>query len=215
MGLRTLGAYSIPCDYDQVYIRQTGHLIDTSLKEQSAKPTRTLGQVATAEHISLGQSIFFTKPRYVDHIIREVTEIQLHPNMNSEDSFCRSKSWKPLFCSDRSEVSFLIRISTWVPIWATQARALTLHSLHSHDLCCHSFLSWLPSTISTLCVPHHMPTAHVYDFLPTLFNYLPTTHTYMIVNDQTGRLQEIMPAAYFKVLQQHIPSKTEEIQANP
>jgi hypothetical protein len=36
----------------------------------------------------------------MSHIIREVTEIELHPKiMNMEDGFCLSKSWKPLICS--------------------------------------------------------------------------------------------------------------------
>jgi hypothetical protein len=35
----------------------------------------------------------------MDRIIREPTEIELHPNdMNREDGFCISKSWKPLIC---------------------------------------------------------------------------------------------------------------------
>jgi hypothetical protein len=39
----------------------------------------------------------------MDRIIREVTEIELHPNnmMNREDGFCLAKSWKPLICSLR------------------------------------------------------------------------------------------------------------------
>jgi hypothetical protein len=36
----------------------------------------------------------------MDHIIREVIEIELHPNnMSREVGFCLSKSWKPLICS--------------------------------------------------------------------------------------------------------------------
>jgi hypothetical protein len=33
LGLRTPGVYSIPCECGQVYIRQTGHSVDTRLKE--------------------------------------------------------------------------------------------------------------------------------------------------------------------------------------
>jgi hypothetical protein len=38
----------------------------------------------------------------MDHIIREATEIELHPNnMNREDGSYLSKSLKPLICSLR------------------------------------------------------------------------------------------------------------------
>jgi hypothetical protein len=37
------------------------------------------------------------KSRYVDQIIREATEMALHPNsINREDDFSLSRSWKPL-----------------------------------------------------------------------------------------------------------------------
>jgi hypothetical protein len=41
-----------------------------------------------------------TKTRYMDRIIREAIEIELHlDNMHREGGFCLSKSWKPLICS--------------------------------------------------------------------------------------------------------------------
>jgi DNA-binding IclR family transcriptional regulator len=58
-----------------------------------------------AEHsIDLGHripfhntSILATKTRYMDHIIREAIENELHPNnMNREVGFCLRMSWKPL-----------------------------------------------------------------------------------------------------------------------
>jgi hypothetical protein len=61
-----------------------------------------------AEHsVDLGQhiqfhntSILVTKTQYMDRIVREATEIELHPNdVNREVGFCLSKSWKPLICS--------------------------------------------------------------------------------------------------------------------
>jgi hypothetical protein len=60
-----------------------------------------------AQHISLGHCIqlhntsnLSTKPRYMDYIIREATEIDLHPkNMNRKNGFCLRKSWKTLISS--------------------------------------------------------------------------------------------------------------------
>ncbi|PNF24785.1 hypothetical protein B7P43_G16339 [Cryptotermes secundus] len=57
---------------------------------------------AVAEHhIQLqNTSIFATKTRYMDPIIRETIEIELHPkNMNREGGFCLNKLWKPFICS--------------------------------------------------------------------------------------------------------------------
>jgi hypothetical protein len=43
-------------------------------------------------HIQLCNiAILSTKPRYMDHVFREATEIELHPNiMNREVGFCLS-----------------------------------------------------------------------------------------------------------------------------
>jgi hypothetical protein len=44
-------------------------------------------------------SILATKNRYMDQIIMDATEIELHSdNMNREVGFCLSKSRKPLIC---------------------------------------------------------------------------------------------------------------------
>jgi hypothetical protein len=42
-------------------------------------------------------SILATKTRYMDRIVREAIEIELHPfNIDREGGFCLSRSWKPL-----------------------------------------------------------------------------------------------------------------------
>jgi hypothetical protein len=44
--------------------------------------------------------ILSTKSRYMDRLFREVIEVELYPNnMNREDGFCQSRSWKPLIHS--------------------------------------------------------------------------------------------------------------------
>jgi hypothetical protein len=65
-------------------------------------------KLALAEHsIDQGHRIRFhnssilaKKTRYMDRIVRETIEIELHPyNINREGGFCLSKSWKPLIGS--------------------------------------------------------------------------------------------------------------------
>jgi hypothetical protein len=41
-------------------------------------------------------SILASKTRYMDRIVKEAIEIELHPyNINREGGFCHSKSWRP------------------------------------------------------------------------------------------------------------------------
>jgi hypothetical protein len=102
LGLKMLGVYSIPCECTQVCIGQTGRSIDTRLKERQrhvrlehpdksamAEHSTNLGHAIQLHH----PAILSTKPRYMDRIIREAIEIELHPNsMNREDGFCLSKT---------------------------------------------------------------------------------------------------------------------------
>jgi hypothetical protein len=81
--------------------RQTGRSVDTRLKEhQRHIRLEHPDKSAVAEHsIELGHriqlqntSILATKTRYMDRIIREAIEIELHPeNINREGGFYLSK----------------------------------------------------------------------------------------------------------------------------
>jgi hypothetical protein len=88
LGLRTPGAYRIPCECGRVYIGQTGRSVDIRIKEHQ-RPTRLdhLDKSTVAEHsIDQGHRIQFhdasilaMKTRYIDRIVREAIEIELHP----------------------------------------------------------------------------------------------------------------------------------------
>jgi hypothetical protein len=109
LGLRTPEVYRIPCECGKVYIEQTGRSVDIRIKEHQRHirldhPDKS----AVAEHsIDQGHPIQFhdasilaTKSRYMDRIVREAIEIELHPyNINRKSGFCLSKSWKPLIGS--------------------------------------------------------------------------------------------------------------------
>jgi hypothetical protein len=109
LGLRTPGVYRIHCECGRVYTGQTGRSVDIRLKEhQRHIRLQHPDKSAIAEHgIDPGHCIQFhnssilaMKTRYMDHIVREAIEIELHPyNINREGGFCLSKSWKPLIGS--------------------------------------------------------------------------------------------------------------------
>jgi hypothetical protein len=88
LGLRTPGVYRIPCECGRVYIGQTGCSVDIKLNEHQRHIRLQLpGKSAVAEHsIDYGHSIKFhnssilaSKTRYMDLIVREAIQIELHP----------------------------------------------------------------------------------------------------------------------------------------
>jgi hypothetical protein len=94
LGLRTSGVYRIPCECGRVYIGQAGRSVDIRLKEHQ-RPIRLEhpDKSAVAEHsIDQGHCIQFhnasvltMKTRYMDRVVREDIEIELHPyNINRE-----------------------------------------------------------------------------------------------------------------------------------
>jgi hypothetical protein len=90
LGLRTPGVYSNPCECSQFYIGQTGSSVDTRLKEHQRhirvehpdKSTVAERSINLGHRIQLqNTTILSIKPRYMDRIIREAIEIELHPTI--------------------------------------------------------------------------------------------------------------------------------------
>jgi hypothetical protein len=74
LGLRTPGVYKIPCECGKVYIGQTGHFVDTRLKQNLWHISlEHSDKSAVAEHsIDLGHRISYTIPYHVKYIDKNV-----------------------------------------------------------------------------------------------------------------------------------------------
>jgi hypothetical protein len=103
LGLKTPDVYSVPCECGKVYIGQTGHSVEARVRKHirlglPRKSAFAEHRFNMGHHIQLGGTSFLSsKTGYMERIIREDIEMELHPdNFNREDGLHLSRYWKPL-----------------------------------------------------------------------------------------------------------------------
>jgi hypothetical protein len=92
---------------------RSGKLLYRQYSDKSAVAQHSIHQ---EHHIQFNcTSILSTKTRYMVRLITEAIEIELHPhNINREEGFCLSKSWKPLICSLKYPGKWTLSQTSWV-----------------------------------------------------------------------------------------------------
>jgi len=98
--------YKIPCSCGQVYIGETGRIINLRIKEhQRDVKLKHVTQSALLKHnIEIGHQILFNKTITVANItsyfpkkFKEAIEIQKHPNnLNRDNGYNINKIWKTI-----------------------------------------------------------------------------------------------------------------------